>query len=201
MIAYIKGVLREILDESIIVEVNGIGYHIICPNPFIFQSSLNKEIKVYTYHHVREDAELLYGFQTQDEKKLFMQLISVSGIGPKGAIGIMANIDIAQFVAAIEREDAKYLTSFPGVGKKTSRQMILDLKGKLTSMFSLSTPDMSKDVAVQGSKDQYQEAKAALAALGYTDKEIKTVMPYIQKENIQETDAIIQKALTLFAKK
>lgn len=201
MIAYIKGVLREILDESIIVEVNGIGYHIICPNPFIFQSSLNKEIKVYTYHHVREDAELLYGFQTQDEKKLFMQLISVSGIGPKGAIGIMANIDIAQFVAAIEREDAKYLTSFPGVGKKTSRQMILDLKGKLTSMFSLSTPDMSKDVAVQGSKDQYQEAKAALAALGYTDKEIKTVMPYIQKENIQETDAIIRKALTLFAKK
>lgn len=201
MIAYIKGVLREILDESIIVEVNGIGYHIICPNPFIFQSSLNKEIKVYTYHHVREDAELLYGFQTQDEKKLFMQLISVSGIGPKGAIGIMANIDIEQFVAAIEREDAKYLTSFPGVGKKTSRQMILDLKGKLTSMFSLSTPDMSKDVAVQGSKDQYQEAKAALAALGYTDKEIKTVMPYIQKENIQETDAIIRKALTLFAKK
>lgn len=201
MIAYIKGVLREILDESIIVEVNGIGYHIICPNPFIFQSSLNKEIKVYTYHHVREDAELLYGFQTQDEKKLFMQLISVSGIGPKGAIGIMANIDIAQFVAAIEREDAKYLTSFPGVGKKTSRQIILDLKGKLTSMFSLSTPDMSKDVAVQGSKDQYQEAKAALAALGYTDKEIKTVMPYIQKENIQETDAIIRKALTLFAKK
>ncbi|GEN30988.1 Holliday junction DNA helicase RuvA [Cerasibacillus quisquiliarum] len=201
MIAYIKGVLREILDESIIVEVNGIGYHIICPNPFIFQTSLNKEIKVYTYHHVREDAELLYGFQTQDEKKLFMQLISVSGIGPKGAIGIMANIDIAQFVAAIEREDAKYLTSFPGVGKKTSRQMILDLKGKLTSMFSLSTPDMSKDVAVQGSKDQYQEAKAALAALGYTDKEIKTVMPYIQKENIQETDAIIRKALTLFAKK
>lgn len=201
MIAYIKGVLREILDESIIVEVNGIGYHIICPNPFIFQSSLNKEIKVYTYHHVREDAQLLYGFQTQDEKKLFMQLISVSGIGPKGAIGIMANIDIAQFVAAIEREDAKYLTSFPGVGKKTSRQMILDLKGKLTSMFSLSTPDMSKDVAVQGSKDQYQEAKAALAALGYTDKEIKTVMPYIQKENIQETDAIIRKALTLFAKK
>lgn len=201
MIAYIKGVLREILDESIIVEVNGIGYHIICPNPFIFQSSLNKEIKVYTYHHVREDAELLYGFQTQDEKKLFMQLISVSGIGPKGAIGIMANIDIEQFVAAIEREDAKYLTSFPGVGKKTSRQIILDLKGKLTSMFSLSTPDMSKDVAVQGSKDQYQEAKAALAALGYTDKEIKTVMPYIQKENIQETDAIIRKALTLFAKK
>lgn len=201
MIAYIKGVLREILDESIIVEVNGIGYHIICPNPFIFQSSLNKEIKVYTYHHVREDAQLLYGFQTQDEKKLFMQLISVSGIGPKGAIGIMANIDIEQFVAAIEREDAKYLTSFPGVGKKTSRQIILDLKGKLTSMFSLSTPDMSKDVAVQGSKDQYQEAKAALAALGYTDKEIKTVMPYIQKENIQETDAIIRKALTLFAKK
>lgn len=201
MIAYIKGVLREILDESIIVEVNGVGYHIICPNPFIFQSSLNKEIKVYTYHHVREDAQLLYGFQTQDEKKLFMQLISVSGIGPKGAIGIMANIDIEQFVAAIEREDAKYLTSFPGVGKKTSRQIILDLKGKLTSMFSLSTPDMSKDVAVQGSKDQYQEAKAALAALGYTDKEIKTVMPYIQKENIQETDAIIRKALTLFAKK
>ncbi|HEY4601185.1 MAG TPA: Holliday junction branch migration protein RuvA [Cerasibacillus sp.] len=201
MIAYIKGMLMEILDESMIIEVNGLGYEVICPNPFKFQSSLNKEVKVYTYHHVREDAQLLYGFQTQDEKQLFMQLISVSGIGPKGAIGIMANIDIPQFVAAIEREDAKYLTSFPGVGKKTSRQIILDLKGKLTTLFSLSTPDISKDATADLSQDQYGEAKAALSALGYSDKEINHVFPHIQKENIQETDAIIRKALTLFAKK
>src|SRR5690625_5202067 len=138
MIAYIKGNLTYILDESVIVDVQGVGYEIICANPFVFQASLNKEIKIYTYHHVRDDAQLLYGFKSEDEKYLFTKLISVSGIGPKGALAIQGSVDVAEFVAAVEREDDKFLTSFPGVGKKTARQIILDLKGKLTSMLSIT---------------------------------------------------------------
>ncbi len=160
-----------------------------------------KKIKVYTYQHIREDAQILYGFKNQDEKYLFIKLISVSGIGPKGAIGIMSNINIEEFVTAIEQEDAKYLTNFPGVGKKTSRQIILDLKGKLTSLFSLSTNDAkttAKDII--GATDGYNEAKEALKALGYTEKEIKQVFAIVQKEDVHDTDMIIRKSLALFAK-
>lgn len=201
MIAYISGELKYIQDESIIIEVGGIGYEVICPNPFAFQTQLNEKIKVYTYQHIREDAQILYGFKNQDEKYLFIKLISVSGIGPKGAIGIMSNINIEEFVTAIEQEDAKYLTSFPGVGKKTSRQIILDLKGKLTSLFSLSTNDAkttTKDII--GATDGYNEAKEALKALGYTEKEIKQVFVIVQKEDVHDTDMIIRKSLALFAK-
>src|SRR5690625_5354593 len=92
MIAYIKGNLTYILDDSVIVDVQGVGYEIICANPFAFQASLNKEIKIYTYHHVRDDAQLLYGFKNEDEKYLFTKLISVSGIGPKGALAIQGSV-------------------------------------------------------------------------------------------------------------
>src|SRR5690625_3183701 len=132
MIAYIRGILTHIQDESIIVDVQGVGYEIICANPFVFQSSINEEILVYTYHHVREDAQILYGFKSKDEKFLFTKLISVSGIGPKSGLAIQGSVDVTDFVSAIEREDEKYLMSLPGIGKKTSRQIILDLKGKLT---------------------------------------------------------------------
>ncbi len=135
MIAYIKGKVTFIQEDSIIIDVQGIGYEIICPNPFVFQSYLQKELFIYTYHHVREDIQCLYGFKDEDEKQLFTQLISVSGIGPKSAIAILGSVHVPDFVAAVESEDEKYLTQFPGVGKKTARQIILDLKGKLTSMF------------------------------------------------------------------
>src|SRR5690625_2651033 len=139
MIAYIKGILTYIQDDSVIVDVHGIGYEIICANPFDFQLSLNKEVFIYTYHHVREDIHSLYGFKTEDEKYLFTKLISVSGIGPKSGINIQGSVDVAELISAVEREDEKYLTQFPGVGKKTARQIILDLKGKLTDLLFITS--------------------------------------------------------------
>src|SRR5690625_229877 len=138
MIAYIRGVLTVITEEAIVVDVNGVGYEIICANPFAFQASLNEDIHIHTYHHVRDDAQILYGFKTEEEKHLFMKLISVSGIGPKSGLAIQGHVTVSDFVAAVEREDEKYLMSFPGIGKKTARQIILDLKGKLTNFVSLS---------------------------------------------------------------
>lgn len=197
MIAYIKGQLTFILDESIIVDVGGIGYEIVCPNPFIYQNSLQKELFIFTYHHVREDNQTLYGFKDEEEKYLFTNLISVSGIGPKSAVAILGNADVDEFIAAIEQEDEKYLTKFPGVGKKTARQIILDLKGKLTAVFSL---EETTTTVSHTSSTHISEAKEALKALGYTDKEINHVMSQLKKENITETDELIRKALALFVK-
>lgn len=201
MIAYVKGVLDSILDDSIIVDVHGVGYEVICPNPFIFQDRIKEDIKIHTYQHVREDIQALYGFKNMDEKQLFMKLISVSGIGPRGALGILGSVDIPDFVAAVEREDDKYLTSFPGVGKKTSRQIILDLKGKLTNLFELQSNSGSPSSTTAETNIPFIEAKEALKALGYAEREIQAIAPQLQQSGSAETDAIIRKALALLMKK
>ncbi|GAB3050335.1 Holliday junction branch migration protein RuvA [Virgibacillus ainsalahensis] len=201
MIAYIKGSLTYIKDESVIVDVQGVGYEIVCANPFVFQSALNNEIQINTYHYVREDIQVLYGFKNEDEKYLFTKLISVSGIGPKGALAILGAVDVDGFVSAIEREDDKFLTSFPGVGKKTARQIILDLKGKLTTMLSISTESATGTNSVPLATEELQEAQAALKSLGYSDKEIKAITPELQKMEGGSTDEIIRKGFALLVKK
>lgn len=203
MFAYIRGQLVSIQDESIVMDVNGLGYEVICPNPFIYQDSLNKELLIHTYFHVREDAQLLYGFKNEDQKYLFTRLLSVSGIGPKGALAILAGVNIPEFVAAVEREDDKFLTSFPGVGKKTARQIILDLKGKLTNTFTVSVDAEENYVSPTTERVELKEALEALKALGYMDREIKSILPQLKKgiEQSANTDEIIRKALSLLMKK
>lgn len=199
MIAYIRGKVAFIQEDSIIVDVAGVGYEIICPNPFIFQSSLKKELFIHTYHHVREDVQCLYGFKDEDEKYLFTKLISVSGIGPKSAIAILGSANVPDFIAAVEQEDEKFLTQFPGVGKKTARQIILDLKGKLSNILQIdgelvgATQQTSNSISMA-------EAKEALKALGYVEREINQIMPQLLKENITQTDELVRKALTLLVK-
>lgn len=200
MIAYIKGLLTNIQDESIIVDVNGIGYEIICANPFAFQSSINKEVLIHTYHHVREDAQSLYGFKTEDEKYLFTKLISVSGIGPKSGLNIQGSVDVAEFISAVEQEDEKYLMSFRGVGKKTARQIILDLKGKLTGLLSIAAEAKGEDSSLGTISNALFEAKEALRTLGYSEQEIRSIAPELHKETDSNTDEIVRKALTLLIK-
>ncbi|KKE80535.1 Holliday junction branch migration protein RuvA [Oceanobacillus caeni] len=200
MIAYIKGKMVKIQEDSVVIDVNGIGYEIICANPFSFQSFMNKEAIVHTYHYVREDSQILYGFKNEDEKYLFIKLISVSGIGPKGALGILGSVDIPAFVSAIEQEDDKFLTTFPGVGKKTARQIILDLKGKLNLSFSIGI-DQEQDS--EEAKVDYQtinEVQEVLKSLGYSDKEIRLILPELKKEPNLNVDEAVRKALSLLMK-
>ena len=142
----------------------------------------------------------LYGFKTEDEKYLFTKLISVSGIGPKSGITILGSIDVSEFVSAIEREDEKYLTQFPGVGKKTARQIILDLKGKLSGLFSITTQIDGNEPTEQKSSTSLNEAQEALIALGYSEQEIRAIVPALRKEADGTTDEIIRKALALLMK-
>ncbi|QKY69567.1 Holliday junction branch migration protein RuvA [Lentibacillus sp. CBA3610] len=196
MIAYIKGILVSVNENAVIVDVQGVGYEIVCANPFSFQASLHHEVTINTFHYVREDAQMLYGFRNEDEKILFTNLISVSGIGPKGALSILGGIDAGEFIEAIEREDDKYLTSFPGIGKKTARQIILDLKGKLSAVVSISSQS-SADTQNREASEGLQEAQEALKSLGYTEREIKAVMPELQQESTSNTDEIVRRALAL----
>ena len=132
MYAYIKGKISQLYPTHIVVENNGIGYEIQTPNSYRFQSQLEEEAQVFTQLIVREDAHLLYGFIDLEEKDMFLNLIKVTGIGPKSALAILAASTPNEVKIAIENENEAYLTKFPGIGKKTARQIILDLKGKLT---------------------------------------------------------------------
>jgi holliday junction DNA helicase RuvA len=202
MYEYIIGTVKRVSPEYVVLENNGIGYQLQTANPFAFSKYMNQEIQIFTYQHVREDLIALFGFEAMEEKLLFMKLLNVSGIGPKGALAILASGAPGQVITAIEQEDDKFLTKFPGVGKKTARQMILDLKGKLQDVVpdyfpSLFNQEETETKAVQD--EALEEAILALKALGYSEREIKKVTPSLKGEE-QTADQIIKKALQLLLK-
>ena len=199
MIEYVNGKLIHIETETIVVDVQGVGYLIYCGNPYRFQEWYKESVTVYTYQHVREDAIRLYGFKQREERRLFEKMLQVSGIGPKGALAIVTSEHPGLVVDAIENANETFLTKFPGVGKKTAQQMILDLRGKLEEMLpSLTAEDESARIldGAPGSAGNpaLQEAIEALSALGYVEKEIKKVRPVLEQQSLT-TDEYIKLAL------
>ncbi|MEW9500553.1 Holliday junction branch migration protein RuvA [Jeotgalibacillus marinus] len=201
MYEYIKGEVALISTEYIVVDHHGLGYQLFMPNPFVMTSKQGQHVQVFTYQHVREDQLTLFGFPTMEEKLLFMKLLNVSGIGPKGALAILASGAPEQVIQAIENENDTFLTKFPGVGKKTARQMILDLKGKLQDVVPDFFPNLFADPDRAKSTDnpKLEEALLALKALGYSDRELKKVEPSLFKESLT-TDQYIKKGLQLMLK-
>ncbi|WP_240376455.1 Holliday junction branch migration protein RuvA [Bacillus piscicola] len=195
MFEFIRGSIVHTEKETVTLKVNNVGFLVHCANPFVFTED-EKEVTIYTYQYVKEDAIRLYGFPSREERSLFEQLLQVSGIGPKGALAILAAGAPLQVMQAIEDENEKFLTKFPGVGKKTARQMILDLKGKLHGIIKdPSLPDGPQPE--NGEENQaLEEALEALRALGYGEKEIKKVKPKIQDDLIS-ADEYVKKALQL----
>lgn len=193
MYAYIKGIVTQLYPSHIVVEANGIGYEIQTPNSYRFQSQLDKETQVYTQLIVREDAQLLYGFVNLEEKDMFLSLIKVTGIGPKSALAILATSTPKEVAIAIENENESYLTKFPGIGKKTARQIILDLKGKLIITEESELFPESKDAG----QDVLEEALLALEALGYSKREITKVKKNLEKESFDSVDACVKRGLAL----
>src|SRR5690625_3832957 len=190
MYAYLHGELKGVYDDYIVVEISGIGYEVYCPNPDRFIKYLDDLVKVYTYHHVREVAKILYGFIEEEEKELFKMLLNVSGIGPTSELNIVGHITVSELAVAIEQEDEAYLTKFPGVCKKTARQMILDLKGKMGSWLHIE----SKGNDIDKHKDDtiFVEGFEALKALGYTSREINHISKQLKTENIKTVDDVVR---------
>ena len=200
MYEYLTGVVTFINPYYLVIETNGIGYQIALGNPYRYSSKLNKEIKLYVHQVIREDAHLLYGFDSLEEKQLFLRLVSVSGIGPKSALAIMASDDHSGFIQALETGHVTYLTKFPGVGKKTAQQMILDLKGKFGEL-SIDTPFNLFDESTAQDATALSEAMEALSALGYSDKEVKRVEKQLKEVENLTTDEYLRQALKLMMKK
>ncbi|ANU23578.1 Holliday junction ATP-dependent DNA helicase ruvA [Planococcus donghaensis MPA1U2] len=196
MYDYIKGTVTRVTPEYLVIEQQGIGWQIFAPNPYSFGT---EDLQVFLHHHVREDAQLLFGFPTFEQRELFRKLISVSGIGPKGALAILASGQPQHVIEAIEQENESYLVKFPGVGKKTARQMILDLKGKLTEFFgdSLGVEDTSN--LLSNDQLELEEAMLALGALGYSEREINKVKPQLRDLDL-DTEGFMKKALQLLLK-
>ena len=183
MYGYIKGIVTEIESSYIILENNNIGYLIYVANPYSFQ--VDNEYKVYTYTHIKEDEHLLYGFKEKEEKDLFLKLISVKGLGCKMALPILATGSINGIADAIDRENILYLKKFPKIGDKVARQIILDLKGKLT---------VSGNIPVNNNN----ELVDVLLSLGYKNPEIKKVIPNVKQDLSLEDQ--VKEALKLLLK-
>ena len=197
MYEYLTGLVTVVAPQYIVVDVNGVGYKLLVANPYRYQENRTKKVQVYVYQAVREDNISLFGFTDQNEKNLFMQLINVSGIGPKSALAILANPDHQGLVDAITNNNVSYLTKFPGIGKKTASQIVLDLRDKLTNESSSSlfaTTQLTVDATVNR---ELKDALEALAALGYKERDIKKDQKTLMKEEQMATDEYLRQALRL----
>ncbi|RYM06833.1 Holliday junction branch migration protein RuvA [Sporolactobacillus sp. THM7-7] len=199
MFDYIRGLVTYLSSGWIAVETGGIGYRIICANPFSYQSLINRETTVYLYQYVREDAMVLYGFKTREARDFFVRLLSVSGIGPKNALAILAVGEPGRIIRAIEGEDAGYLTRFPGIGKKTAGQIILDLKGKMKNFTIQPAADLEERQG-KSHASVLTEALEALKTLGYSEREIKRVVPALKKQDLT-AESYVKEALRLLTMK
>jgi Holliday junction DNA helicase RuvA len=188
MIAQLKGLLIEVSSESAVLDVNGVGYELLCSLNTLadYQTQMMggagasseafRKITVFTYTHVREDALQLFGFATQEEKHLFITLLKVNGIGPKMALNILSGASADQIHQMIESEDVKALSKLPKVGKKTAEQMILTLKGKLILNPKESNPKKSIFAGA------HQEIASALINLGFRSQDVDKVISQMPKE-------------------
>lgn len=164
MIAHVYGTVAEKFGNSIIVDVHGVGYEVAVAFGDYEKAMLREEIKLYTYHHIREQSQELFGFSTLAAKKLFELLITVQGVGPKAALSILSLDDSEVVRNAIAMSDARYIASAGGVGKRIAERVVVDLSDKvgLPLRYDTSTTGMSQQIS------HTDEALEALMALGYT---------------------------------
>ncbi len=201
MISYIKGRLQEIYEESLIVETGGIGYQIQVPFSFLQSVSVGKEIQVYTYLHMGQDqTPKLYGFADREDLDVFKLLICVSGIGPKGAIGVLSVISTDDLRFAVLSEDAKTIARAPGIGIKTAKKLILELKDKfkLEDAFELKRSHgeaPASQAAGSPPEDAKGEAIQALAALGYSASEAMKAVNGIEGAEGLSVEELLKAAL------
>ena len=203
MIGSVRGTVAYQAAEYCLIETEGgVGYRVFMPVSQMRTLSLEQEVRVLTYTAVREDAIQLYGFLTQQYYNLFVLLLSVSGIGPKVAIGILGAVRPEDFYLAVQSRDLKKLATLPGIGKKTAERMVLELKDKIGALESEENDrEFAAAVSGQAGSEAVNEAMAALVALGYSKSEIMPVLRIIPDYGALKRDELIRKALQIFAKK
>ena len=192
MYAFIEGEVCEKANGSLILLAGGVGWQLICSNNTLSAApALGEKMRCYTFLSVREDAMELFGFATREEKELFLQLTSVSGVGPKTALGLLGAMPLRDLNLAILLGDVNALSRAPGIGKKTAQRIALELKDKITqadvSASAGALPDASGSPAAA---DSISEAVEALIALGYSSTEARTAVSRVRSEADTPEDLI-----------
>lgn len=198
MIAYVNGIIADIAEDNVVVDVNDIGYNIkISAGTAARLPGTGERIKLYTYTCVREDAFLLYGFLSRNELDIFKKCITVSGIGPKGGLALLSVMDADSLRFAIMAGDAKAISKAPGIGARTAERLILDLKGKL----SVEDTQIGGEIAGGGAgalaadTPQKREAVEALVSLGYGQTEAVKAVNAIDGIEDMDSGAVLKAAL------
>lgn len=197
MYAYIKGILAEVNTDSIVIENQGIGYQVYVSLQALEElPAIGMEVKVYTYLHVREDAMVLFGFPDREDLKMFQMLLTVSGVGPKGALGILSALSGDDLRFAILSGDSKAISKAPGIGAKTAQRVILELKDKvsLEDTFETKTAHIAGgNVMVNGTVKN--EAIQALVALGYSSSEAMKAVSQVEISQEHKVEDVLKLAL------
>ncbi|HDY7753504.1 TPA: Holliday junction branch migration protein RuvA [Vibrio vulnificus] len=199
MIGRLRGILLEKQPPELLIEVNGIGYEVQMPMSCFYElPNIGEEAIIYTHFVVREDAQLLYGFNTVKERALFREVIKANGVGPKLGLAILSGMTASQFVASVEREDISTLVKLPGVGKKTAERLVVEMKDRLKgwSAGDLFTPftDAAPVDSGSTSSNSAEEAVSALLALGYKPVQASKVVSQIAKPDMT-SEQLIREAL------
>ncbi|MGA2507427.1 MAG: Holliday junction branch migration protein RuvA [Chitinispirillaceae bacterium] len=192
MIDYVRGILTEKEISFAAVEAHGVGYEVNIPlSTFERLPAQGAEVKLYTHFHVREDTQKLYGFLTKAERELFRQLIGVSSIGPKTAIGILSKISVDELARCIALGDPSRLTKIPGIGAKIAQRLIMELRGKITPARGGGPSAAKDDTTGRSPNNTGAEAFEALISLGYNDKQVAKAVERV-RQTIAEKDVPVE---------
>jgi len=187
MIGRITGTLLGIEHQTALVDVGGVGYEIECPISTLCElPAVGQTVTLLTHFVVREDAQLLYGFLTHDDRESFRILIKISGVGPKLAIGVLSSLSGDELAAAVERDDVATLTRLPGVGKKTAERLVVELRGRMTSSGRSQSSNAASPV---------EEAVLGLIALGYKEAEARKAINALPKDPEATPESLIRSSL------
>jgi Holliday junction DNA helicase RuvA len=196
VIGRLRGRLVRKAPPALIVDVNGVGYELEAPmSTFYRLPELDSDVELHTHLVVREDAHLLYGFATEDERRLFRDLLRVTGIGPKIGLALLSGIDVDTFMRCVEAQDSDALTRIPGVGRKTAERLLVEMRDRIRALGQLPSTSPRSDAAA----DARAEAYAALVALGYKPVEVNRLLQGVDQEGAG-TEELIRRALQAAAK-
>lgn len=201
MLAYIKGSLEIKNNDYVVIDVGGLGYKVnMSKKALETVGNIGDKVKVYTYYRVREDDISIFGFNTNEELRMFELLLSVSGVGAKVALTILSNIEIAEFALAVITDDVNKIVKIPGIGKKSAQRIILELKDKLKSqqIEEAEGEEVTKVNKQEKNNEAEEEAIAALQILGYGKKEIEKAFEKLANKNVS-VEELIKKGLTILS--
>lgn len=198
MISFISGKLREVLNDKIVVETNGVGFSIYFPaSNFTNLPDIDTDIKIFTYMHVKEEEMSLYGFITREDREMFLKLLTVNGVGPKGALNIISNLGFSTLMKAIANEDSKLISSVSGIGSKTASKICIELGDKIRKMNFEGKVDVIKKNLAENEKFNVikDEVVEAMVKLGFKESRAREILNTISLDGTETSSEILKIAL------